>query len=313
MSRSHRSEEVMPRIAIVTDIHHGRDAVAKKGSHALRLLDGFADFVGNEKPDLVLDLGDRISDEGRETDLRLEQEVSEGFEPIRAVAPVHHLCGNHDRDFLSIADNERILGQPLRNATLELDGWRIVLFRADAQMRRPHGFRCSEEDLSWLAETVAATDRPLLVASHVPLSGHGQDGNYYFENTPAYSRYPETNRIRDILRGCRQPILCLAGHVHWNTVTTVDGVTHLTQQSLTESFTMSPARGEGEPCGAYGLLELGAETVSWRVHGADAFALELPLRQLARRWCAPLQPLSELPDESGRQARIEAFDRLEHA
>jgi 3',5'-cyclic-AMP phosphodiesterase len=303
----------MLRIAIVTDIHHGRDAEAKKGSRALALMEEFADFVAREEPDLVLDLGDRISDENRETDLRLEREVNAAFAPIRAVAPVLHVCGNHDRDFLSIADNEDILGQALGNSALDLGEWRVALFRANTRLRRPKGFHCLDADIAWLAETIATADRPLLIASHVPLSGHGQDGNYYFENTPGYSRYPETPRIREVLRSCKQPILCIAGHVHWNTVTTVDGVTHLTQQSLTESFTMSADRGRGEACGAYGMLELGAERIAWRVHGADGFALELPVNQLARRWYPQLPPLLQLADESGRQARIEAYDRMESA
>lgn len=297
------------RIAIITAIHHGRDAEAKKGSHALRLMAEFARVVEAIRPDLVLDLGDRISDQDHETDLVLEREVNAAFAPIRAIAPVMHICGNHDRDFLTVAENEAIFGQSLAHAVLDLDGWRLVLFRADTRMRRPHGFNCPDADIAWLEQTVRTADRPLLIASHTPLSGHGQDGNYYFENTPGYSRFPQAPRLREVLRGTNQPILCLAGHVHWNTVTVVDGVTHLTQQSLTESFTMSPERGQGQPCGAYGVLELGSETINWRVHGEDAFALELPVRQLARRWYQPLPPLSELRDESGRQARIEAYDR----
>lgn len=299
----------MPRIAIITDIHHGRDAEAKKGSHALRLLADFASFIEAAKPDLVLELGDRISDEDRQTDLALESEVNEAFAPIRALAPVLHLCGNHDRDFLSVEDNETILGQPLGSMNIDLDGWRVVLFRANTRFRRPKGFDCPEQDIAWLTQVIEAADRPVLLASHVPLSGHGQDGNYYFQNTPGYSRYPQTERLRTVLRSCRQPLLCVAGHVHWNTLTTVDGVTHLTLQSLTESYTMSPERGQGAPCGAWGLLELGVETVSWNVHGADALALALPVQQLARRWYPALPPLDELADENGRQARIEQFDR----
>lgn len=300
----------MPRIAVVTDIHHGRDSGTKKGRHALRLLSDFAGFVARERPDLVLELGDRISDEERAIDLRLEREVAEAFGPIRAVAPVMHICGNHDRDFLSVADNEAVLGQPLSSAAVDLGTWRLVLFRADARLRRPSGFDCPEADIAWLARVLAEADRPVLVASHVPLSGHGQSGNHYFENTPGYSRYPQTPQLRETLRSCRQPVLCIAGHVHWNTLTTVDGVAHLTLQSLTESFTMSPTPGGGAPCGAWGLLDLDAETASWRVFGEDALALELPVAQLARRWCAPLPPLAELADESGRQARIEAYDRM---
>ena len=52
----------MTRIAIVTDIHHGAPSHTKRGDTALDLLGQFADWANAQKPDLVLDLGDRISD-----------------------------------------------------------------------------------------------------------------------------------------------------------------------------------------------------------------------------------------------------------
>ena len=296
------------KIAVVADIHHGRDAEAKKGSQALRLMKEFAEFVAEAKPDLVLDLGDRISDEDPETDLSLEEEVSAAFRPIRRMAPVFHVCGNHDRDFLSVRQNEAILGQSLDSITLDLGGWRIALFRAETLIRRPGGFSCPESDLAWLERTIRDADRPLLIASHVPVSGHSQIGNYYFENNPDSATYPrEAARIRAMLRASRVPTAWISGHVHWNTLTTIDGIPHMTQQSLTESFTMAAGAGEGEACGAYGLLELTKRKILWRVHGADAFRARIPLGQTARRWHPPLAPFAENPAHHERAARIAAF------
>jgi 3',5'-cyclic-AMP phosphodiesterase len=313
MRRGHLSPEVRIsamslRIAIVTDIHHGQDAEAKKGASALRLLADFAAFVERERPDLVLDLGDRISDEDPATDRGHERDIADAFAPIRAVAPVYHLCGNHDRDFLSVADNEAILGQELASQTLDLGGWRIVLWRADTLIRRPGGFVCPDSDLDWLRQVIAAADRPLLIASHVPLSGHSQIANYYFQRNPAASTYAaDGDRIRAVLRASQVPTLCLAGHVHWNTVTTVDGIPHLTQQSLTESFVMSPHNGEGVPCGAHGLLHLSDEQIDWQVFGADAFRAIVPVAQTARRWYSPLPEFGSLSSHGEREARIAAF------
>jgi 3',5'-cyclic-AMP phosphodiesterase len=296
------------KIAIVTDIHHGKDAEAKKGTRALPLMEDFAAFVKDTKPDLVLDLGDRISDEDPVTDVRLEQEVNEAFAPVRETATVQHICGNHDRDFLTVRQNEDILGQPLGHATLDVGGWRIALFRADTLIRRPGGFQCAPGDLDWLAETIAAADRPLLIASHVPVSGHGQIGNYYFERNPDASTYPRDGaRIREILRSSKVPTACISGHVHWNTLTTVDGIPHMTQQSLTESFVMAPETGAGEACGAFGLLELSDRVIDWRVFGNDAFRATIPVRQTARRWYPPMPRFDELPASQERAARISAF------
>jgi hypothetical protein len=280
------------RIAVVTDIHHGEDHFTKKGSIALPLMAEFARFVEEGRPDLVIDLGDRISDRDRETDLRLEREIADAFAPI--TAPRFHLNGNHDRDYLSVADNEAVLGQKLDHETVDIGGWRIVLWRADSLIRRPGGFVLAEADLLWLAGIVRAANRPLAIMSHVPISGHSQAGNYYFERNPEASTYPGAERARAILRAAKVPVMCLAGHVHWNTLTQVDGIPHLTLQSLTETFTTYP-----EPAGAWGLLELD-ETIGWKVFGLDAVTLQLPVAQTARRWITPLQPFEQIPQMRAR-------------
>ena len=277
------------RLAIVADIHHGRPSTAKRGDRALPLMAEFAHFVRDAGVSYVLDLGDRISDENRDTDLVLEAEVAEAFRAVPA--PVWHFNGNHDRDHLSVEDNERLLGQSLGHEVHDLGDWRIVLWRADSRIRRGpdhQGFVLTEPDLVWLARTMQAADRPCLVVSHVPVSGHSQIGNYYFQNNPASSVYPMADRARAALALARVPVVCLSGHVHWNTVTCVDGITHLTQQSLTESFTTG-----GDAAGAMGVIELG-DTVRWDVAGNDPYAFAF--RPTAQRWTPPLPDFRAHPE-----------------
>lgn len=283
------------RIAIVTDIHHGKPSTAKRGDAALGLIEDFARYVKDSGATHVLDMGDRISDENRDTDLVLAAEVAEAFRAVEA--PIWHLNGNHDRDHMTVADNEALLGQSLDHAVHDIEGWRIVLWRADSRIRRGdegNGFVLTEADLVWLARTMQATDRPTLVVSHVPISGHAQTGNYYFQNNPASSTYPMADRARAALALARVPVVCLAGHVHWNTVTSVNGITHLTQQSLTESFTTA-----GEPAGAMGLIEL-SDTVSWDVIGADPF--RFAFRPTAQRWTPPMPDFTTHPELRSRHA-----------
>jgi Icc protein len=274
------------RIAIVADIHHGAPSLTKRGDAALPLLEAFAGFVARQKPDLVLDLGDRISDVDHETDLRLQREVAEALSVIDV--PIHHVCGNHDRDHLSVAENSEILGQDLQSEVLDLGAWDLALWRADAKIHRKghFGFFLPEPDRVWLSQICGAAQKPLLIASHVPVSGHAQTGNYYFERNEALSRYPQSASARAAMSTARMPVVAIAGHVHWNTVTCVDGVHHLTQQSLTESFTT-----QGEPAAAWGLLELG-ETVDWKVFGADPFQATLTPRK--DRWTPPVPEFSQL-------------------
>ena len=146
--------------------------------------------------------------------------------------------------------------------------------------------------MEWLAGIVRSTDRPLVVTSHIPVSGHAQTGNYYFHNNPAYSTYAGAEHVRTVLRQARVPVVWLAGHVHWNTVTLVDGIPHITLQSLTETFTTYP-----EPAAAWGLLELG-DSIAWRAHGRDPVSFSMPVTGAARRWIAPLPPFSLCPRQA---------------
>lgn len=286
------------RLAIIADIHHGKPSATKRGDAALDLVTDFAGFAADAGASHVIDLGDRISDEDHATDLRLQAEVAEAFRAVRA--PIWHICGNHDRDHLSVAENEAILGQSLGHEVHDIDGWRLAIWRADARIHRApdhSGFILREADLLWLSRLAQKADRPLLVMSHVPISGHSQIGNYYFQNNPAASVYPMADRARAALAQARVPVVCLSGHVHWNTVTTVDGITYLTQQSLTESFTT-----EGEPCGAMGLIELG-ETVNWTVAGDDPFAFSFLPR--ATRWSPPMPDFADHPELRRRPVAAE--------
>ncbi len=275
------------RLAFVTDIHHGGDTFTKKGSAALDLLDEFRRFATEVRADAVIDMGDRISDESRETDLGLEREVAEAFAAFSQ--PRFHIVGNHDRDHLSVADNADILGQDLTHRHVDLGDWRIAFWQADSLIRRPGGFVYAEEDAAWLDQVVASADRPLLLVSHVPISGHSQIGNYYFEENPQHAGYPGSGRLREILRGAKVPVAWISGHVHWNTVTKVDGIPHLTLQSLTETFTTS-----GEASGCFGLLELG-ERIDWRVTGQDPFAFAMDTAETLKRWHKPLPPFDQIP------------------
>ncbi|AGI70245.1 metallophosphoesterase-domain-containing protein (plasmid) [Octadecabacter antarcticus 307] len=273
----------MTRIAIVTDIHHGAPSNTKRGDTALKLLSQFTDWANAEKPDLVLDLGDRISDIDSQIDAGLEREVAEVF--TRLEMPVHHICGNHDRDHLSVAENAEFLRAELGNQLIDIGVWQLALWRADAKIHRDNtreGFDLPEADLLWLSQMAQLAEKPTLVASHVPFSGHSQIGNYYFQRNALVSTYPQSDRARTALAQARVPVACIAGHVHWNTVTTVDGIPHMTQQSLTESFTTA-----GNPARAWGMLTLG-DTVHWQVLGDDPFEARLtPSRQ---RWTPPLAP-----------------------
>jgi 3',5'-cyclic-AMP phosphodiesterase len=282
------NQETTARIAIITDIHADRQHGTKQGDRALGLLEDFVEHINNlagqDRPDLVLDLGDRISDLNPETDRRTLERVAEIFSRLRV--PRVHLLGNHDLVHLSREENADILETSTEHHVLELAGWRLLLWYPNACLNE-HGFQFDPADLEWLETNLRdvtspsanshSANLPSAVFSHAPYSGASMLGNHYFEPMPQYAGYKSTLELRSILE--RHTVsLCLTGHVHWNSLCTIDGIAHITVQSLTERFTTHP-----EPANAWAMLELG-QRIKLEVYGRDPFRLELPIRRAGQRW-----------------------------
>ena len=92
------------KLAIVTDIHHGPTRYTKLGALGLPLLEQFRDDVSETGADLIVDLGDRITNIDHDADMILMREVTSVFDGM--AIPREHLLGNHDLHHLSIAENE---------------------------------------------------------------------------------------------------------------------------------------------------------------------------------------------------------------
>jgi HAD superfamily hydrolase (TIGR01450 family) len=271
------------RLALVTDIHHGPLTKTKRGDEALPLLHKFVDFANDWGADLVIDLGDRISDKDQVTDRRLTADVAGVFQ--RMSIPHRHLTGNHDLEFMTREDGEELLGTSLRSESEDIKGFHLVFWQAGVKYDRQDGFKLTAGDIQWLADDLAATDLPAIVFSHVPLDGALMTGNFYFEANQHCAQYNETSEIRRVLREAGNVVLCVAGHVHWNKANSVDGIPYLSLQSLTESFTTAPA-----PAGAWSTIEVG-EDIHWKCHGADPMDVRMPRGHV---WISPLPSFDEL-------------------
>ena len=137
-------------------------------------------------------------------------------------------------------------------------------------------------------ERLAATDLPTIIFSHVPFSGGSMVGNYWFQNKPDHATYPNSGDIRTIVEASDRVILCVAGHVHWNSLHTVNAIPHITIQDLTESFTT-----DGEPAEAWATLEIGSGQIRWRTYGYDPIEIVLPVRQPGETWARCLPPMGQ--------------------
>jgi len=274
------------KIAIITDIHHGPQSHTKAADWDGRpVMERFVEHARRSGADLILDLGDHISDTTREADIAAASEVAAVLSAFDG--PRCHVLGNHDVENLSIADNEAIFGQSVASRQVDLGETRLILWQPGVKITRGVGFPPAAAGLPWLVDTLLADERPAIIATHVPLSGHSQIGNYYFERSPHYSTYPDHAEVRRAVEGTGRAALWLSGHVHWNTVTNVRGIQHLTIQSVSERFTTAP-----ETAAAYADVEISGGMLSFTVHGNDPFHARLPFRASGERpWMQPMQPI----------------------
>jgi hypothetical protein len=255
------------KLAIISDIHHAPPG--PDGFDVRQVVDAFVSKAIVDQAEVLIDLGDRIDDIDRETDLRLSADLADIFK--RFSGPRVHLRGNHDVVNLTDLDHERLFGQRPGHSVLDLGTCRLVLWEPSVTFNRKAGFPPAAGELEWLTATLSADSRPAIVATHIPLSGASMTSNYYFENNAAFATYPDAAAVRAGVEATGNAALWLSGHVHWNSLAVVGNVPHVTIQSASERFTTMP-----NPACTFAQLEISDNWATLEVVGRDPLRIEFP-------------------------------------
>lgn len=259
------------RIGFVTDVHFGPETrhegrLRKLARHAEPLLAEFVERMNTEdRPDLVVNLGDVIEDESPE----LDRERYARFVEIlsRADAEVVHVPGNHDQMNLSdeaLADLIGRPGAPLHWSFDRGDWHFVVLCTRYVPGRSVH---LPEEQLAWLEGDLARTARDTLVFVHHPLCEMDVRGNRWFERQPHVCRVAERRDVRHVLERSGRVRAVVNGHAHWNYLSVIGGIAYITLQSLIENLDED---APGRPARAHGLLELERGRLRFDVRGEES-------------------------------------------
>jgi 3',5'-cyclic-AMP phosphodiesterase len=251
------------RLAIITDLHYGRDTGNVKGPQALEVLGEITSALHGFEPDAVIDLGDRLTDETGDIDRTRLLEVARVFK--RLPYPRHHLLGNHD--VLPRHDQEAILDTNLGNHSVHLNGWTLIFLES---FDGTTGGTLTSETISWLEAQLRASTHPVAVFSHQPLHGEWMEGNPYFESDfRVHACAGNAAAARAAMEASGRVRVCVAGHAHWNDLRTVNGIPYVTVLSALESHWTAH-----QPSRAWALLELG-NTVKLEVFGLAPTVFEL--------------------------------------
>ena len=267
------------KLAIITDIHHGPPRYTKKGAEALPLLESFVNEVSAGNFDAVVDLGDRITNVDKKTDGELANEVADIFRNINV--PTYHLLGNHDLYYLTVRENEVLLGSNLSSRSIDVKGKHLVFWNIDLSNTYADNQIPSDSDLSWLKTDLNHTELPTIIFTHIPLDNASMVGNFWFQNNVDAASLKNTGRARKIIEASGKVILCIAGHTHWNKLSNIDGIHYLTIQSLSESFTTAGMASE-----AWAELTID-EVLHCVVHGNDRMLSEVASKKLHSHWISP--------------------------
>jgi 3',5'-cyclic-AMP phosphodiesterase len=258
----HKLAQMGVRLAIITDLHYGRDTGNVKGPRALEVLRQISEDIQVMEPEAVLELGDRLTDETPQLDRQRLLEIAQAFK--RLPYPRHHLIGNHD--LLPKADQEAILEANLGNHSAEVGGWKLVFLESfDATT----GGTLTPETIAWLEAELEAAHLPVAVFSHQPLHGEWMQGNPYFESDFRDHACPVNALLaRGVIERSGRVRVCVAGHAHWNDARVVNGIPYLTVLSACESY-WTP----NEASRAWAMLTL-SDTIKLEVFGVKPLRWE---------------------------------------
>lgn len=247
------------KIGVVADIHCGPDADTQIGSNAPRLLDAFCKAMGAFRPDLIVDLGDRINPVSNSQDV--ERTVWVHRQLARVGVPVYHVLGNTDVVNLTKTELLAALEKSRSYESLDECGPGIVLLDSEDPPFERVGGQIGETQLAWLAE-VLERKAPSLVFCHHPLDDQDLSGHRYFTGHPNRACVVNRVRVRALLERGERVLAAFAGHMHWSRANVVNRVAYVTLGSLVDC-----AYTEGRSSGAFAEVTIADRRVDIRIAG----------------------------------------------
>jgi 3',5'-cyclic-AMP phosphodiesterase len=256
-------------LGFVTDLHFGpaayHDGKLRKLTHHAAELTREVVRVMNEElhPDLLVNLGDDIEDEGREADLLRYGECQDLLRTAKA--ELVNVAGNHDTINLTRDDLTRIWRHegPLFYS-FDRGGFHLVVLhtleRKDLEVRIPHA------QLEWLAADLARTSLPTLVLMHHSASEQELDDSFWFKGLAHLALVKERAELRAILQQSGKVRAVFNGHLHRNHLDVIAGIPYVTVQSLIENLDED---APGRPAAAHAVATVTESRIVVRVLGND--------------------------------------------
>ncbi|HEY9790517.1 MAG TPA: metallophosphoesterase [Candidatus Obscuribacterales bacterium] len=223
------------KIVLIADIHIGRaqpEPCTRLPERARGLLKYVVQRINTEmRPDLVVQLGDLIEAEDEETD---EENYETGLDLLRDLKmPCYQVVGNHDQANLSATKLAGLLDRPKLYYSFDAGAFHFIVIFGQCSDGRAVVF---DEQQKWLQQDLAASEKPAIVFTHLPLHDEEERANPSGETEPIAFSAEQKRIIRSILAGSGKVRAVFCGHLHKNELHTVDDICYVAIQSLVQNI-----------------------------------------------------------------------------
>lgn len=255
------------KIFLLADVHFGenRNYPNLKGEDYINVFGAEFERLAPElltkvnECDLLIDLGDLISEVDHETDL-INYKKAESL--IQTDIPVKHVAGNHDLRNLSKEDFASLIDGEKSYYSFDQGGYHHVVL--DGNRVEPRGpMFIDEEQLLWLENDLDNTEFKAVVYCHHPLDNQDMSDNYYFSACPERASINNKGFVRRVLNKSNKVLAVFSGHTHFYFKQVIDGIPYFTIPSFLEND------GTGQPNKKFGLLTLTGDQMDVQIQKLD--------------------------------------------
>jgi len=261
------------RIAHITDVHMlDRPNASAYFRRVLNQINSMPD-----KPALIINTGDTVMDENKQTRERVESHWSVWNQLVRTEneIPMKSALGNHDvwygPDAVTDAEyrNDQRYGKqwainelklPHRYYSFEEKGWHFIALDS---INGSEGYQLDDEQFEWLASELARikASTPVCIYNHVPILSVGALLYYTRRKPVAEVKFPsgdmhnDHQRIKDLLFKYKNVKLCLSGHVHYVDAIEYLGIKYLCNGAVSGNWWGTPLELDEFPP-VYSIIDL---------------------------------------------------------
>ncbi len=233
------------KILIISDIHYGKDTnypqlvskdyISSFGSQFEKYLPKFQALITEH--DLVIDLGDLISEENPDVDVALYKKIVSLFGNSK---PVKFVLGNHEVRNVTKDPLLQVIGEEKAYYSFDIGGYHHIILDSFRNSRQ-EPCRIDSEQINWLKNDLEKTTFSSIVYCHYVLDDQSIENNYYFKNKPDRAFIQNKEEVRKIFEDSKKVVAVFSGHLHFYNQEKINNILYTTTPAFTEND------GSGKP------------------------------------------------------------------